>query len=62
MTPRGAPYSFVLNQDAGRKSDGTSFQTSNTSKTNTLLICGKEGKKEPQESRDNDKNRKGKQN
>jgi hypothetical protein len=30
--------------------------------TNTLLSCGKEGKKEPQESRDNDKNRKGKQN
>jgi hypothetical protein len=47
MTPRGVPCSFVFNQDAGRKSGGTSFQTSNTSKTNTLLSCRKEGKKEP---------------
>jgi len=46
MTPRGVPCSFVLNQDAGRKSDGTSFQTSNTSKTNKHSSLLREGRKE----------------
>jgi hypothetical protein len=48
MTPRGVPCSFVFNQDAGRKSGGTSFQTSNTSKTNLLFSpAGRKERKNP---------------